>query len=131
MKSVRRLLLAFWCSLVLALTPVAFAQSDTSAEGVAEATKAVQAEVQAEANIQTEELAKKSDRSEDEDQRLADHLAAVRDQLEMAQLLGYGRKDDYEQLYAQLDQIKARTGDGESGEGFFEKLEKTMASLID
>jgi hypothetical protein len=29
MKSVRRLLLAFWCSLVLALTPVAFPQSDT------------------------------------------------------------------------------------------------------
>ncbi|MDH3491528.1 MAG: YfdX family protein [Gammaproteobacteria bacterium] len=40
---------------MLALTPVAFAQSDTSAEGVAETTKAVQAEVQAEANIQTEE----------------------------------------------------------------------------
>lgn len=299
MKSVRRLLLAFWCSLVLALTPVAFAQSESSAEGVGEATKAVQPEVQTEANIQTEErrkkilqeaidalartkdalsaleeervddalealavatgklelivardpelalaatdvsitthdlfasteaiktalksaekaldkgavqearrildamgselvitvtnlplatypdaikaitplidagkieaakrglqaalntlvlthhvvplpvvrsealleqaeeLAKKSDRSDDEYRQLANQLAAVREQLEMAQLLGYGRKNDYEQLYAQLDQIEAQTADGESGAGFFDKLEKSMARLMD
>ena len=76
-----------------------------------------------------EELAEKSDRSEAENEELTNKLAAARNQLEMAQLLGYGEQDDYESLYTQLDDIEKKTEDGKSGKGFFDKMKDSMANL--
>ena len=47
----------------------------------------------------------------------------------MAQLLGYGDKDDYEPLYAQLADIESRTEDGKSGQGFFDRIRSSMSNL--
>ncbi len=76
-----------------------------------------------------EELAEKEDRSDAENNELANNLAAARSQLEMAQLLGYGEKKDYRPLYAQLDEIRAKTKNGKSGEGFFDKMKSSMSNL--
>lgn len=76
-----------------------------------------------------EELAEQDDRTEADDAALNDHLSAARRQLEMAALLGYGAKEDYKDLYAQLDEIETKTADGRSGKGFFDDLRHTMAEL--
>jgi hypothetical protein len=41
---------------------------------------------------QAQELAEKKDRSKEENDKLAKHLQTVREQLQMAELLGYGKK---------------------------------------
>ncbi len=76
-----------------------------------------------------EELAEKSDRTNAENGELSNKLAAVRNQLEMAELLGYGDDEDFERLYAQLDDIEEKTEDGKSGEGFFDRLKSSMSEL--
>lgn len=78
---------------------------------------------------QAEKLAANDDRTEAENEELSNHLTAVRNQLEMAQLLGYGDKDDYAPLYAQLEEIEKSTEDGESGEGFFDKMKSSLSNL--
>lgn len=76
-----------------------------------------------------EELAEKSDRTDEENEELANKLAAVREQLEMADLLGYGDAEEYDTLYAQLDDIANRTEGGKSGEGIFDKMKTSMSDL--
>ena len=76
-----------------------------------------------------EELAEKSDRTDAEREELTDKLAAVRNQLAMAKLLGYGEQGDYESLNVQLDDVQKRTQDGQSGEGLFDKMKAAMSEL--
>lgn len=76
-----------------------------------------------------EELAENTERADEENTELDNHLAAVRNQLEMAELLGYGEDGDFEPLHAQLDEIAAKTEDGKSGEGFFDRFRDYFSSL--
>lgn len=76
-----------------------------------------------------EELAENPQRTDAENKELANKLAAVRNQLEMAQLLGYGDKRDYKPLYAQLKEIEKRTEDGQSDKGLFDKMRASMTNL--
>ncbi len=79
-----------------------------------------------------EELAEKEDRSDEDNESLSNSLAAARNQLEMAELLGYGETAaDYEALYAQIDRIEERTAGGRSGSGFFTNIKRTMSNLWD
>lgn len=76
-----------------------------------------------------EELAENDARSEEENEELNNNLVAARNQLEMAQLLGYGEKKDYKPLYTQLDEIGRKIEDGQSGEGIFDKMKASMSNL--
>ncbi len=76
-----------------------------------------------------EALAESDERSEAENEELANSLTAARKQLEMAQLLGYGHKKDYKPLYAQLEVIRKKTEDGQSGDGLFDTMKASMANL--
>lgn len=78
-----------------------------------------------------EELAEQEDRSDEENEELANSLSAARNQLEMAELLGYGETTDYEELYAQIDRIEERTEGGRSGTGFFTNIRRSMSDLWD
>lgn len=80
---------------------------------------------------QAEELTVKADRSEDENEELGTILTEARNQLEMAELLGYGSEDEYEDLYAQLIEIESSTSDGKSGTGFFDSMKESMSGLWD
>lgn len=55
-----------------------------------------------------ETLAEKEARTDAENVELSSKLAAIRNQLEMAQLLGYGEKGNYKALYKQLKQIEEK-----------------------
>lgn len=76
-----------------------------------------------------EELAENPERTEAENEELANHLAAVRNQLEMAQVLGYGDRSDYKPLYAQLEEIEKQTKDGRSEQGLFDQIKASMTDL--
>ncbi|MBF0136763.1 MAG: YfdX family protein [Magnetococcus sp. DMHC-1] len=80
--------------------------------------------------IKAEELSKKVNRSKEENEDLERILAEVRNQLEMAELLGYGDKESYKPLYAQLDEIVKKTSDGKSGEGWFDRIKKKVSSML-
>lgn len=77
-----------------------------------------------------EKLVEKAARTEDENKRLNALLIDARRQLEFAQVLGYGTKQDFKDLYAQLDEIKDKSSNGKSGGGFFTKIKASLAGLF-
>ncbi len=65
-----------------------------------------------------------------ENNRLDVLLSGARTQLKFAEVLGYGTKQDFQGLYAQLDDIKTKTSNGQFGDNFFTKLKSSLANLI-
>ena len=45
-------------------------------------------------------------------------------------MLGYGTRQDFKDLYAQLDKIKDKTSNGKSGTGFFDEIKSFLTSLV-
>jgi len=80
--------------------------------------------------VDAQKLAEKKDRSVDENNKLNDLLTASRSQLEYAEVLGYGTRQDFKDLYAQLDDIQAKTSNGKSGTGFFDHITDTLSTLL-
>ena len=77
-----------------------------------------------------EKLAEKTDRSEEENERLAGLIKTARTKLKFAEALGYGSKKGFKNLYEQLDQIKEKTEEGKSGTGFFTKLKGYLKDTV-
>lgn len=79
---------------------------------------------------QAQELAEKKDRSKEENDKLAKQLQAAREQLQMAELLGYAKKTDFTALYEQISEIENKSAGGKSGTGWFEKLKQQLDDLF-
>ena len=79
---------------------------------------------------QAQELAEKKDRSQEENDKLTTQLQAAREQLQMAELLGYGKKTDFKPIYEQIGDIEHKSSGGKSGTGWFEKLKQQLADLF-
>ncbi len=77
-----------------------------------------------------EALAENEERTAQDNETLEVMLAEARNQLKLAELLGYGTKAWYEPMYEQLDQIEEKTAGGKGGKGWFEKIKKQLANLI-
>lgn len=77
-----------------------------------------------------ESLASKKDRGKDDNDRLKASMDQVRGQLEFAQALGYGTKQDYEKMYAQLTEIRDKTADNHSGTGWFAKIKASIDDFL-
>ena len=69
-------------------------------------------------------------RSAGDNDKLANQLKAVREQLQMAELLGYGKKQDFQPMYAQLESIEKTSAGGKSGAGWFDKIRKQIAEAF-
>jgi len=80
--------------------------------------------------VEADKLSAKSNRKPNENQRLNDLLNGARTQLEFAEALGYGTHQDFQGLYAQLDGIKSKTTNGQSGNGFFESIKSSLSDLV-
>ena len=78
---------------------------------------------------QVQELAEKKHRSKEENDKLTKHLQAAREQLQMAELLGYGKKTDFKPIYEQIGEIENKSAGGKSGTGWFDKLKQHLADL--
>lgn len=79
---------------------------------------------------EAQSLAEKKNRSKEESDKFARNIQGARDQLEMAELLGYGNKKDYKPMYEQLDEIANKTANGNSGANWFDKIKKQLSNLI-
>jgi len=77
-----------------------------------------------------EALAENEERTVKDNETLASLLAEARNQLKMAELLGYGDKESYKSMYEQLDQIEAKTQGGKGGKGWFDKIKEQLSDLI-
>ena len=75
-------------------------------------------------------LAEKKDRSKDENDKLAKLLTSAREQLQLAEVLGYGKKKDYKSIYEQLEKIETASAGGKSGAGWFDKIKKQLSELF-
>ncbi|RME35986.1 MAG: hypothetical protein D6786_00300 [Gammaproteobacteria bacterium] len=76
-------------------------------------------------------LADKKDRSKEENQKLEKLLTDAGSQLDLAEALGYGTREDYKPLHELLEEIKEKTSGGKSGQGKLfhdlkERLEKHL-----
>lgn len=81
---------------------------------------------------EAEPLAEKSERSAEDDKGLGDLLTEAKQQLEMAELLGYGRKkEDFEAIYAQIKEVQGKIKAGKSGKGFFDGIQASLRSLFE
>jgi len=77
-----------------------------------------------------EVLAQSSDRSESDNNTLALLLSEARIQLEMAELLGYGKQENYQGIYEQIDALETKSTDGKSGQDWFDKIKQKMTELL-
>lgn len=77
-----------------------------------------------------EALVENKERTDKDNDTLADLLESARTQLKLADLLGYGGKKSFEPLYQQLDQIEEKTTGGKSGKGWFEKIRQQISDMF-
>ena len=77
-----------------------------------------------------EPLVEDGQRSEASNERLETLLNEARQQLEMAELLGYGKRQDFEPLYAELKKIKEKTGGGGFGKGWLDEVKAKLSRLF-
>ena len=77
-----------------------------------------------------ETLTEDGQRSEASGERLQDLLNEARQQLEMAELLGYGKKKDFEPLYSELKKVKQKTAGGGSGKGWLDEIKARLSKLF-
>ncbi|HFL5276687.1 TPA: YfdX family protein [Escherichia coli] len=77
-----------------------------------------------------ETLTEDGQRSEVSGERLQDLLNEARQQLEMAELLGYGKKKDFEPLYSELKKVKEKTAGGGSGKGWLDEIKARLSKLF-
>jgi hypothetical protein len=79
---------------------------------------------------EAKKLSEKKDRSTDENKKMDGYLAKARTELEFAQALGYGTKQDFKDLYGELDVIKEKTATGKFGKDFFDEIEASLNKVF-
>ncbi|GIW73564.1 MAG: hypothetical protein KatS3mg103_0086 [Phycisphaerales bacterium] len=78
---------------------------------------------------EAEALAERSDRTEQDNERLAQLLDSAEEQLRIADVLGYGDEGDFEPFYEELKSIRQKTRGGKSGKGLFTTLRNGLRTL--
>jgi len=79
---------------------------------------------------EAEKLAEKKSRTKDENKRLKTFMDDSRKELQFAEELGYGRKSDFKNLYAQLDEVYKKTDGGKSGGGWFADIKRSISGIF-
>jgi hypothetical protein len=78
---------------------------------------------------EAEQLATKNNRKQEDNQKVRSFISATRTQLQLAEALGYGTKDNYKPLYAQLDDVQKKAENGQSGRGLFAKVQQSLRNF--
>jgi hypothetical protein len=79
---------------------------------------------------EAERLAEKSGRSSSEEERLADLLKYVSEEIERGEALGYGKKDDFKTFQDQIKTLQQKTSGSKSGKGWFDEIKATLGKLF-
>lgn len=76
-----------------------------------------------------DKLAQDSKRDAKNDEALKLLIEASKYQLELAEVLGYGSKDQFKSIYEQIDIIKSKIKDKNNGTGWFDKIKQKIVNL--
>ena len=74
-------------------------------------------------------IAKTSNRSAQQNKELNDLVNAADINIKFAEALGYGKKADFDAFHKEVEAIRAKTGNGKSGMGFFDQIKNYMESM--
>jgi hypothetical protein len=77
-----------------------------------------------------EVLAEKEKRGDKDSKALKDLLAAAREELKLAEALGYGNGNSFKPLYEQIAAIEKKSSGGKTGSGWFEEIRKSLSELF-
>jgi len=78
---------------------------------------------------EAQKLAEKADRSDEENTRLAQLLQSASKEIERAEALGYGGKEDIKTYLSQIKEIEKHSAGGKSGTGWFDDIRETLSKL--
>lgn len=78
---------------------------------------------------EAEKLAKKESRSGDENTKLSSLLNEADKTITFAEELGYGKRKDFADFHKEISEIRKKTSEGKSGDGFFEKIKGYIGSM--
>lgn len=76
-------------------------------------------------------LSENMERTEEQNKQLEQLLAGVREQLQLAEALGYGNKKLFKPVYKEISAIEKKAAGGKGGKGWFDDLDKRLSELFD
>ena len=82
------------------------------------------------AMAKAEKLAETDRRDARQNEELSTLLSSVRTEIEMAQILGYGKKADFKPIFDQVKSIEQKSAGGKSGKGWFDELKTRIQKLF-
>ncbi|EHH4446249.1 heat resistance protein YfdX1, partial [Escherichia coli] len=82
------------------------------------------------AMAKAEKLAETDRRDAKQNEELSTLLSSVRTEIEMAQILGYGKKADFKPIFDQVKSIEQKSAGGKSGKGWFDELKTRIQKLF-
>ena len=82
------------------------------------------------AMAKAEKLAETDKRDAKQNEELSTLLSSVRTEIEMAQILGYGKKADFKPIFDQVKSIEQKSAGGKSGKGWFDELKTRLQKLF-
>jgi hypothetical protein len=82
------------------------------------------------AMAKAEKLAETDKRDAKQNEELSTLLSSVRTEIEMAQILGYGKKADFKPIFDHVKSIEQKSAGGKSGKGWFDELKTRLQKLF-
>jgi len=83
--------------------------------------------VRAEALLgEAQQLTSKSNRAQTDQDKALTLIAAARNEVQLAEALGYGSKADYKPLYSEIDDLQKAAQSGNDGTGLFDRVRQSL-----
>ncbi len=76
-----------------------------------------------------EELAKKKNRTQQENKELSGYITSADAQINYAQELGYGQKTEFDSFHKQIEEIRSKTSGGKTGTNFFDQVKTYIETM--
>lgn len=76
-----------------------------------------------------EEIAKVKNRTADQNKQLTVLVNVADSDIQLAEALGYGTKNDFDSFHKQVSEIRQKTSNGKSGIGFFDQIKSYIESM--
>jgi hypothetical protein len=83
--------------------------------------------VRAEALLaEAQKLTSKNNRTQADQDKTRSLIAAARNEVQLAEALGYGSKADYKPLYSEMDDLQKASQSGNAGTGLFDRVRQSL-----
>ena len=73
-----------------------------------------------------QQIVSQPNRQQPDQQKVRSLIAAARNEVQLAEALGYGTKSDYKPLYSEMDELQKAAERGQAGPGVFDRLHQSL-----